>query len=113
MVLSPAGLRPERDCTDEALQQQQIRDSSSRQKGCYKITNSQLSKENFKKKEKLVTGLDDGLTPGQTGRLTVGRKITLTLTLTLTLEGKNSEPIIAVLVRVSSNLLDGPLPARK
>jgi hypothetical protein len=31
----------------------------------------------------LVTGLDGGLTSGQTGRLTEGRKITLTLTLTL------------------------------
>jgi uncharacterized membrane protein len=53
MVLSLAGLRPERD--------------------------PQLSKENFKDKEKLVTGPDGGLTPGQTGRLTVGTKITLTL----------------------------------
>jgi hypothetical protein len=40
-----------------------------------------LSKENFKEEVKLVTGLDCGLTPGQSGRLTVGRKITLTLTL--------------------------------
>jgi hypothetical protein len=47
----------------------------------YKITNQQLSKENFKEKEKLVTGPDCGLTPGQTSRVTVGRKITLTLTL--------------------------------
>jgi hypothetical protein len=39
-----------------------------------------VSKENFKKKEKLVTGPDGGLTPGQTGRLTVGRNINLTLT---------------------------------
>jgi hypothetical protein len=31
-------------------------------------------------KEKLVTGSDGGLTPGQTGWLTVGCKITLTLT---------------------------------
>jgi hypothetical protein len=72
-----------------------------------KITNLQLSKENFKEKEKLVTRPDDGLTPEQTGRLTVGRKITLTL------EGKNSEPIITVLARVSSNLHDGPPPTRK
>jgi hypothetical protein len=39
-----------------------------------------MSKEHFKDKEKLVTGPDGGLTPGQTGRLTDGRKITLTLT---------------------------------
>jgi hypothetical protein len=36
-----------------------------------------MFKENFKEKEKLVTGPDCGLTPGQTGQLTVGRKITL------------------------------------
>jgi hypothetical protein len=41
-----------------------------------------LSKENFKEKEKFITALDAGLTPGQTGRLTVGRKITLTSTIT-------------------------------
>jgi hypothetical protein len=46
------------------------------------MTNLQLSKENLKEKEKLVTGPDGGLTPGQTGQLTVGRKITSTLTLT-------------------------------
>jgi hypothetical protein len=39
-----------------------------------------LSKENFKEKEKLVTGPDGCLTPVQTGRLTVGLKITFTLT---------------------------------
>jgi hypothetical protein len=38
-----------------------------------------VSKENLKEKEKLVMGPDDGLTPGQTGRLIIGRKVTLTL----------------------------------
>jgi hypothetical protein len=61
--------------------QQQITDPSPRQSGHPKITNSQLSKENFKKKEKLVTGPDGGLTPGQTDRLTFCRNITLTSTL--------------------------------
>jgi hypothetical protein len=51
MVLSPAGLRPERDCSGEDQQQQ-----SSRQRGRYKITNPQLSKKIFKEKEKLVAG---------------------------------------------------------
>jgi hypothetical protein len=54
-------------------------DPSSRQRGRYKITNIQLSKDNFEEKEKLVTDPVGGLTPGQTGRLTVGRKKTLTL----------------------------------
>jgi hypothetical protein len=40
-----------------------------------------MPKENFKVKEKFVTGPGGGLTSGQTGRLTVGRKMTLTLTL--------------------------------
>jgi hypothetical protein len=46
------------------------------------ITNPQLSKDNFKEKEKKNWSRvpDGGLTPGQTGRLTVGRKIKLTLT---------------------------------
>jgi hypothetical protein len=53
----------------------------------YSTLNLQLSKENFKEKEKLVTGPDGGLTPGRAGRLTVGRKITLTLTFEVTLVG--------------------------
>jgi hypothetical protein len=44
------------------------------------MINPQLSEENFKEKGKLVTGPDGGLTAGQTGRLTVGHKMTLTLT---------------------------------
>jgi hypothetical protein len=44
MVLSYAGL------SGEDQQQQYITDPSSRQRGRYKITNPQLSKENFKEK---------------------------------------------------------------
>jgi hypothetical protein len=54
MVLSPAELRPERDCAGEDQQQEQITDQSSRQRGRYKITNPQLSKANLKEKDKLV-----------------------------------------------------------
>jgi hypothetical protein len=56
MVLSLEGLRPERDCAGEHQQQQYNIDPSSRQRGRYKITNPQLSKENFKEKEKFVAG---------------------------------------------------------
>jgi hypothetical protein len=49
--------------------------------GAPEVTNQQLSKENFKEEENLVTVPDCALTPGQTGRMTVDRKITLTLTL--------------------------------
>jgi hypothetical protein len=56
MVLSPAGLGPERDCAGEDQQQHKITDPSSRQRGRYKITHPQLSKENIKDKEKLFAG---------------------------------------------------------
>jgi hypothetical protein len=56
MVLSPAGLRPERHCAGETHQQQQISDPFSLQRGRYKITKPQQSEENFKTKEKLVAG---------------------------------------------------------
>jgi hypothetical protein len=81
MALNSAGLVPERDCAGEDQQEQLIAYPSSRQRGRYNITVPQLSKENFKEKEKLVTGRDGCLVPRQTGRLTVCRKITLTLAL--------------------------------
>jgi hypothetical protein len=58
MVMSPLGLRPERDCAGENQQQQYITDQSSRQRGPHKIANPQLSKENtsIKENEKLVAG---------------------------------------------------------
>jgi hypothetical protein len=68
----------------------------------HKIRNPQLSKENFKEKEKLVTGTDGGLTPRRTGRLTVGRKITLTLTLTLTLGGGDGPIVNKVLANIGN-----------
>jgi hypothetical protein len=43
-----------------------------------KTTNPQLSKKFSKKKKNLSWVTDGGLTPGQTGQLTVGHKITLT-----------------------------------
>jgi hypothetical protein len=56
MVLSPTGLRPEQDCAGEDQQQQEITDPSSCQRGHYTVTNPQLSKENFREKEKFVAG---------------------------------------------------------
>jgi hypothetical protein len=38
----------------------------------------QMSEGNFKEKEKSITDPDGRLTPRQTGRLTVGRKLTST-----------------------------------
>jgi hypothetical protein len=80
MILSPAGLRPEQDYAGEAQQQHEITDPSSRPRRRYRITNLQLSKENFKDREKLGTGPEGGLIPRRTCRLTVGRNVTLTLT---------------------------------
>jgi hypothetical protein len=63
MILSPAGIKPEKDCTGEADQEKRITDSSSRQRGRNIIINAERSKEIFKEK-KLVTGPDCGLAPG-------------------------------------------------
>jgi hypothetical protein len=71
-----------RDCAAEDQQKQQIADPSSRQRGRYKITYPQLSKENFKAKQNWSRVPDGCLTPRRTGRLTIGRNITLILTLT-------------------------------
>jgi hypothetical protein len=74
MVLSPAGLKLARSRSNSKLQTcPLVREGN-------KIPNAQLSKENFKTKQTLVTGSDRVLAPGQTGRLTVGHKITLTFT---------------------------------
>jgi hypothetical protein len=58
-----------------------ILDPSSRQRGRYKITNTQMSEGNFKEKENWSKVTDGRLTPRQTGRLAVGRKLTSTSTL--------------------------------
>jgi hypothetical protein len=79
MVLNAVVLRPERDCAGEDQQQQYITDPS-RQRGHYRITNPQLCKENFKKKENWSRVPDGCLTPRRTGRLTVARNLTLALT---------------------------------
>jgi hypothetical protein len=56
----------------------QTTDTSSRQRGHPTSTNRQVSDDG----KNLVLGPRWGLTPRQTGRLTVGRIVTLTLTLT-------------------------------
>jgi hypothetical protein len=54
----------------------QITDPSSRQRGRFTSTNPQLSKKKLTNWSRVPDGC---LTPGRTGRLTVGRNITLTL----------------------------------
>jgi hypothetical protein len=54
--MSRTGLGPDRDCAGEAQQQLKTTDPNSRQRGRPTSTNMQLSKDNFKKEEKLVAG---------------------------------------------------------
>jgi hypothetical protein len=56
---------------------QKITDPSSRQRGCYKITNPQLFQENFKEKVKLVAG-PRWAPDTKTDWPTVGRNVTST-----------------------------------
>jgi hypothetical protein len=78
-------LRPEKGCAGDARQNLNTTDPTSRQRGRPTSTNPQLSKNNPRDKGKNWSRVPDGcLTPGRTGRLTVGRNMALTLTLTLT-----------------------------
>jgi hypothetical protein len=82
MAVSSAGLRSKSDCSGKAQKNCTLNYtpvlSSEREQ---KITNKQLSKGNFKEKINWSRVLDECLTPRQTGRLTVGRKLTSTSTL--------------------------------
>jgi hypothetical protein len=78
MATIPTGLGPENDCAGEGQYQLQTADPSSHQRGRPKLTNQQLSDNN----QDLVVSPRWCFVPRQTGRLTVGRNITLTLTLT-------------------------------
>jgi hypothetical protein len=83
MDSSSAGMEPESDRTGRAQQHlyESITDPSSRQTGHPTLKKQKwLKKIPLKEKEKLVADTDSGLIPGETGRLTVGRKISLTLT---------------------------------
>jgi hypothetical protein len=82
MLMSPVGLRSEKGCAGDARQKLKTKDPSFRQRGRPTSTNLQLSTNNQREKRENWSWVPDGcLTPRQTGRLTVGRNITLTLTL--------------------------------
>jgi hypothetical protein len=84
MLMIPVGLRSEKSCAGDGRQKLKSTDPTSRQRRRPTSTNPKLSKKIIKERMgKIGRGVPDGcLTPGQTGRLTVGRNITLTLTLT-------------------------------
>jgi hypothetical protein len=82
MLMSPVGLRSEKGCADDVRQKLKATDPTSRQRGRATSTNPQLSKNNKREEGENWSLFPDGcLTSGQTGRLTVGRNITLTSTL--------------------------------
>jgi hypothetical protein len=81
MLMSPAGLRPEKDCAGEDQQQMNTTDPTFRQRGHTRQQPRNCLK--YLKKEKIWSRVRGGrLASRQTGRLTVGRNVTLTLTLT-------------------------------
>jgi hypothetical protein len=84
MLMSPVGLRSEKGCAGDARQKLKSTDPTSCQRGRPTLTNPKLSKNNQRENEKNWSRVPDGcLTPRRTGRLTVGRHITLPLTFTL------------------------------
>jgi hypothetical protein len=82
-------LRSEKRCAGDARQKLKITKPTSCQRGRPTSTNPQLSKNNQRESGKNWSQVPDGcLTQGRTGRLTVGRNITLTLTLINLIVGK-------------------------
>jgi hypothetical protein len=81
MLTSPVGLRSEKGCVGDAQQKLKSTDTTSRQRGRPTSTNRNcLKKNNQKENGKNWSRVpDECLTPGRTGRLTVGRNITLTI----------------------------------
>jgi hypothetical protein len=92
MLVSPVGLRSEKGCAGNARQKLKTTDPTSRQRGCPTSTNPKLSKNSQREKGENWSRVPDGcLTPGWTGRLTVGCNITLTLICFLGGGGKKKE----------------------
>jgi hypothetical protein len=56
MLMSPVGLRSEKDCADDARQKLKSTDPTSRQRGRSTSTNPKLSKGKNRELEKLVAG---------------------------------------------------------
>jgi hypothetical protein len=81
MVLSSAGLRPNSDCSGKAQKQlySKLRTRPLVREGATKLHTRNL-KEISRRKKNWAHIPDGRLTPRQTGRLTVGRKLTLTST---------------------------------
>jgi hypothetical protein len=84
MLMSFVGLRSEKGCAGDARQKLRSTDPSSRQRVLPTSTDLKLPKNNQIENGKNWSWVPDGrLTPGRTGRLTVGRNITFTLTFSI------------------------------
>jgi hypothetical protein len=84
VLMSSVGLSSEKGCAGDARQKLKCTDPTSRQRGRPTLNKLEpVKKNNQGDNAENWLRVPNGLLPqGQTGRLTVGRNITLTLTLT-------------------------------
>jgi hypothetical protein len=82
MVLSSAGLRPKSDCSGKAQKQfySKLQTRPLVREGATKLQTPSCLKEISRRKKNWSRVPDGRLTPRQTGRLTVGSKLTSTST---------------------------------
>jgi hypothetical protein len=80
MAVSSAELRPKSDCSGKAQKQlySNLQTRSFVGEGATKLQTRNCPKEISRRKNNWSQVPDGRLTPGQTGRLTVGRKLTVT-----------------------------------
>jgi hypothetical protein len=80
--VSSAGLRPKGDCSGKAQKQlySKLQTRPPVREGATKLQTRNCLKEISRRKQNWSQVPDGRLTPGQTGRLTVGRKLTATAT---------------------------------
>jgi hypothetical protein len=80
MVVSSAGLRPKSDCSGKAQKQlySKLQARPLVKEGATKLKTRNFLKEISRGMKNWSRVPDGRLTPGQTGRLTVGRKLTST-----------------------------------
>jgi hypothetical protein len=81
MLMSPVGLRSEKGCAGDAQKKLKTADSTSRQRGRPTSTNPKLSKKNNQREigKNWSRVPEECLTPRRTGRVAVGRNVTLTI----------------------------------
>jgi hypothetical protein len=82
MAVSSAGLRPKSDCSGKAQKQlySKLHSRPLLREGVTKVHTRNCLQEISSRKKNWSQVPDGRLTPGQTGRLTVGRKLTATAT---------------------------------